>query len=67
MRMAEAAAAQAGNKAKAQWTSTIPSVGGKSSNAASDTAKEPSPTGQDAYKDMKARSDARQAAMYEGT
>ena len=58
---------QAGNKAKAQWSSTIPSVGGKSSNAASDTGKESSPAGQDTYKDMKARSDARQAAVYEGT
>jgi hypothetical protein len=58
---------QAGNKAKAQWTSTIPSVGGKSSNAAPDTGREPSPAGQDSYKEMKARSDARQAAVYEGT
>ena len=58
---------QAGNKAKAQWTSTIPSVGGKSNNAASDTGKESPSAGQDTYKDMKARSDARQAAMYEGT
>ena len=58
---------QAGNKAKAQWTSTIPSVGGRSNNAASDTSKQSSPAGQDTYKDMKARSDARQAAMYEGT
>ena len=58
---------QAGNKAKAQWTSTVPSVGGKSNNAASDTSKESSAARQDTYKDMKARSDARQAAMYEGT
>jgi pimeloyl-ACP methyl ester carboxylesterase len=58
---------QAGNKAKAQWTSTVPSVGGKQNNAASDTSKEPSTAGQDTYKDMKARSEARQAATYEGT
>lgn len=58
---------QAGSKAKAQWTSTIPSVGGKASNTATDTSKEASPTGQNSYKDMKARSDARQAAVYEGT
>ena len=58
---------QAGNKAKAQWTSTIPSVGGKPNGAGSDTGTESSPAGQDTYKDIKARSDARQAAVYEGT
>jgi hypothetical protein len=56
---------QAGNKAKAQWTSTIPSVGGKSGEAGT-TAGSPN-AGQDSYKDIKARSDARQAAVYEGT
>jgi hypothetical protein len=60
---------QAGNKAKAQWTSTIPSVGGKSGSPAPEagtTAGSPN-AGQDSYKDIKARSDARQAAVYEGT
>jgi hypothetical protein len=58
---------QAGTKAKAQWTSTVPSVGAKPSNPASEAGKEPSVAGQGSYKDMKARSDARQAAVYEGT
>jgi hypothetical protein len=58
---------QAGNKAKAQWTSTIPSVGGKPNDAGTHASKESTTAGQDTYKDMKARSDARQAAMYEGT
>jgi hypothetical protein len=57
---------QAGNKAKAQWTSTIPSVGGKPAPEAGVTAGS-SNAGQDSYKEMKARSDARQAATYEGT
>jgi hypothetical protein len=60
---------QAGNKAKAQWSSTIPSVGGKPSSPApeaSTTAGSPN-AGQDSYKEIKARSDARQAAVYEGT
>jgi hypothetical protein len=57
---------QAGNKAKAQWTSTIPSVGGKPAPEAGVTAGS-SNAGQDSYKEMKARSDARQAAAYEGT
>jgi hypothetical protein len=57
---------QAGNKAKAQWTSTIPSVGGKPAPEAGVTAGSPN-AGQDSYKEMKARSDARQAATYEGT
>jgi len=60
---------QAGNKAKAQWSSTIPSVGGKPGSPASEagTAAGSSNAGQDSYKDIKARSDARQAATYEGT
>jgi hypothetical protein len=60
---------QAGNKAKAQWTSTIPSVGGKPGSPAPEagaTAGSPN-AGQGSYKDIKARSDARQAAVYEGT
>lgn len=55
---------QAGTKAKAQWTATIPSVGGKSSTA---PAEGNDKTSDAAYKDMKARSDARQVAAYEGT
>jgi hypothetical protein len=58
---------QAGSQAKAQWTSTIPSVGAKPGSPASDASKESSAAGQDSYKDMKARSEARQAAVYEGT
>jgi hypothetical protein len=60
---------QAGNKAKAQWSSTIPSVGGKPGSPAPEsgtTAGSPN-AGQGSYKEMKARSDARQAAVYEGT
>jgi hypothetical protein len=58
---------QAGTKAKAQWTSTIPSVGAKPGSPAPDASKESYAAGQDSYKEMKARSDARQAAVYEGT
>jgi len=59
---------QAGNKAKAQWTSTIPSVGGKPGSSAPKAGTAVSSNaGQGSYKDIKARSDARQAAMYEGT
>jgi pimeloyl-ACP methyl ester carboxylesterase len=60
---------QAGSRAKAQWSSTIPSVGGKPGSPAPEAGATGSPAaaGQDSYKDMKARSDARQAAMYEGT
>lgn len=58
---------QAGSKAKAQWTSTIPSMSGKPSTPTTETGKEPTSAGQDSYKYMKARSDARQAAVYEGT
>jgi hypothetical protein len=58
---------QAGSKAKAQWTSTMPSVGAKSSNTDVESSSESSTAGRDTYKEMKARSEARQAAVYEST
>jgi hypothetical protein len=58
---------QAGSKAKAQWTSTMPSVGAKSSNTDVESSNESSTAGRDTYKEMKARSEARQAAVYEST
>ncbi|KAM0720068.1 hypothetical protein Q7P37_004204 [Cladosporium fusiforme] len=66
MTQAGTSAGVAMDKAKAQWSAKKPSFGGKSDNTTTDANAGSGPD-RDSYQDMKARSEARQAGMYEGT
>lgn len=66
MTQAGTSAGVAMDKAKAQWSAKKPTFGGKSESSTGDAAAGSGPE-RDSYQDMKARSEARQASMYEGT
>lgn len=66
MTQAGTSAGVAMDKAKAQWSAKKPTFGGKSGSPTGDAAAGSGPE-RDSYQEMKARSEARQASMYEGT